>query len=179
MWTPTSGRSSHRCMSSSPPTSMTSVSSRQTAVATRRGCSSRSAAQPNIAVGVMIVGLYSWSSLRQELLPDIEFPFVTVITPVPGAGAEDVASQVTAPVEQAIKNIPRLQQYQSTSGNSLSLVFAEFEFGTNVKETVTEVEQAVGQLDLPEGSEPQVSSFDFNSQPIVIATVAPAPGADP
>mgnify|MGYP002063650831 CR=1 FL=1 len=68
---------------------------------------------------------------------------------------------------------------KSTSGSSLSLVFAEFDFGTDLKETLTEVEQAVGQLDLPEGSDPQVSSFDFNSQPIVIATVSAAQGADP
>jgi HAE1 family hydrophobic/amphiphilic exporter-1 len=132
-----------------------------------------------LAVAVMIAGLVSWNSLRQELLPDIEFPFVTVITPVPGAGAEDVATQVTDPVERAIANIPRLETVQSTSGNSLSLVFAEFAFGTNVKETLAEVEQAVGQLNLPQGSTPQVSSFDFNSQPIVVATIGPVDGADP
>ncbi len=132
-----------------------------------------------LAVGVLLAGLFSWNSLRQELLPDIEFPFVTIITPVPGAGAEDVAVQVTEPVEQAISNIPRLQTVTSTSGSSLSLVFAEFDFGTDLKETLTEVEQAVRQLDLPDGSEPQVSSFDFNSQPIVVATVGPIEGADP
>ena len=80
-----------------------------------------------LAVGVLLAGLFSWSTLRQELLPDIEFPFVTIITPVPGAGAEDVAVQVSEPVEQAISNIPRLQTVQSTSGSSLSLVFAEFD----------------------------------------------------
>ena len=132
-----------------------------------------------LAVGVLIAGLFSWNSLRQELLPDIEFPFVTIITPMPGAGAEDVAVQVTEPVEQAISNIPRLQTVQSTSGSSLSLVFAEFDFGTDLKETLTEVEQAVGQLDLPQGSEPQVSSFDFNSQPIVVATIGPSRGRRP
>jgi HAE1 family hydrophobic/amphiphilic exporter-1 len=132
-----------------------------------------------LAVGVMIAGLFSWNSLRQELLPDIEFPFVTVITPVPGAGAEDVSVQVTEPVERAIANIPRLESVQSTSGSSISLVFAEFAFGTDVKETLAEVEQAVGQLELPPGSSPQVSSFDFGSQPIVIATIGPIEGADP
>ena len=100
-----------------------------------------------LAVGVLLAGVYSWQTLRQELLPDIEFPFVTIITPVPGAGAEDVASQVTEPVEQSLRNIPRLQTVQSTSGSSLSLVFAEFDFGTDLKETLTEVEQAVGQLE--------------------------------
>lgn len=132
-----------------------------------------------LAVGLLLAGVYSWGQLRQELLPDIQFPFVTVITPLPGAGAEDVASQVTEPVERALEGVPRLETVQSTSGNSLSLVFAEFAFGTDLKETLTEVEQAVGQLRLPEGSVPQVSSFDFNSQPIIIATISPVEGADP
>ncbi len=131
-----------------------------------------------LAVGVLLAGLYSWNSLRQELLPDIELPFVTVVTPVPGAGAEDVATQVSEPVERAIANIPHLELVQSTSGSSLSLVFAEFAFGTNVKETLADVESAVSQLDLPDGSDPQVSSFDFNSQPVVIATLGPVDGAD-
>jgi HAE1 family hydrophobic/amphiphilic exporter-1 len=132
-----------------------------------------------LAVGVLLAGAYSWTSLRQELLPDIQLPFVTIITPVPGAGAEDVATAVTEPIEQAIANIPRLQTTQSTSGNSLSLVFAQFDFGTDLKETLASVDQAVGQLKLPEGSTPQVSSFDFASQPIVIATIGPVEGADP
>jgi hypothetical protein len=57
---------------------------------------------------------------------------------VPGAGAEDVASQVTVPVERAVVNIPRLETVQSTSGNSLSLVFAQFEFGTDVDEKLSQ-----------------------------------------
>ena len=128
-----------------------------------------------LAVGMLIAGLFSWGQLRQELLPDIELPFVTVITPLPGGGAEDVATQVTEPIERALANVPRLESYTSTSANSLSLVVAQFSFGTNLKETISTVEQQVGQLDLPQGSEPQVSSFDFNNQPVVVATVAAGP----
>jgi HAE1 family hydrophobic/amphiphilic exporter-1 len=132
-----------------------------------------------LAVGMLLAGLFSWGQLRQELLPDIELPFVTVITPLPGAGAEDVATQVTEPLERSIANVPRLETVQSTSANSLSLVFAQFAFGTDVKETVAEVERQVGQVALPEGSLPQVSSFDFNDQPVIVATVGPVEGADP
>ena len=132
-----------------------------------------------LAVGIFLAGLYSWGQLRQELIPDIELPFVTVITPLPGAGAEDVASQVTEPVERSLANVPRLETMQSTSSNSLSLVFAQFDFGTDLKETIDNVEAAVAQAELPEGIEPQVSSFDFNSQPIIVATVGPVEGADP
>ncbi len=132
-----------------------------------------------LAVGVFLAGLYSWNQLRQELIPDIELPFVTVITALPGAGAEDVSAQVTEPVERAIETVPGLETVQSSSGNSISLVFAQFDFGTDLKETLAAVESAVAQTDLPEGSAPQVSSFDFNAAPIIIATLAPVDGADP
>src|SRR3990172_1359720 len=132
-----------------------------------------------LAVGIFLAGIYSWGQLRQELIPDIELPFVTVITPLPGAGAEDVASQVTEPVERALADVPDLETVQSTSSNSLSLVFAKFDFGTDLKETIDAVERAVGEAELPEGIEPQVSSFDFGSQPIIVATIGPVEGADP
>ena len=132
-----------------------------------------------LAVGLLLAGVFSWGQLRQELLPDIELPFVTVITPLPGAGAEDVATAVTEPVERALANVPRLETVQSTSANSLSLVFAEFSFGTDLKETLATVEQQVARLQLPEGSQPQVSSFDFNNQPVIIATIGPVEGASP
>ena len=87
-----------------------------------------------IAVGLFLSGLMAWGSLRQELLPDIELPFVTVIAAQPGAGAEDVAQQVSVPIEQAIKSVPRLEALSSTSANSLSLVVAQFEYGTDIKD---------------------------------------------
>ena len=60
------------------------------------------------------------------------------ITALPGAGAEDVSSQVTEPIERVIENIPGLETVQSSSGNSISLVFAQFDFGTDLKETLAE-----------------------------------------
>ena len=132
-----------------------------------------------LAVGVFLGGLYSWGQLQQELIPDIELPFVTVITALPGAGAEDVASQVTEPIERALANVPRLETMQSTSSNSLSLVFTQFDFGTDLKETMDAVESSLAEADLPEGIEPQVSSFDFSSQPVIVATIGPVEGADP
>lgn len=128
---------------------------------------------------MLLAGLVSWNSLRQELIPDVQFPFVTVITPLPGAGAEDVGAQVTEPIERALANVPRLESVQSTSGNSISLVFAEFSFGTDIKETINLVEKQVSTVDLPQGSEAQVSSFDFNDQPVIIATVGAVEGGDP
>ena len=61
-----------------------------------------------LAGALFIAGIAAWGSLKQELLPDIELPVITVIAPLPGAGAADVADQVTKPIEQAISGVPRL-----------------------------------------------------------------------
>ena len=107
-----------------------------------------------LAGAVFIAGLLAWGSLKQELLPDIEFPVITVIAPLPGAGAADVAEQVTKPIERAISGVPRLEGLQSTSANSLSLVVAQFSFGSDVKEIRATIEQNLQNAGLPPDGEP-------------------------
>ena len=108
-----------------------------------------------LAVAIFLTGLFSWGRLQQELLPDIQLPFVSIISTLPGAGAEDVANQVTEPIKQAVENVARLERLQSTSANSLSLVTAQFSFGTDVKETVATINQQLAEANLPESTEPR------------------------
>jgi len=132
-----------------------------------------------LAISVFIAGAYSWTTLKQELIPDIELPFVMVISPLPGAGAETVATQVTEPIEQALVNVPRLENTQSSSSNSMSMIFAEFDFGTDVKIALDDVERAVDTAALPVDVDPTVMSFSMDQLPVVTATIGAAPGADP
>ena len=81
------------------------------------------------------------------------------------------------PVEQAIKSVPRLEALSSTSANSLSLVIAQFEYGTNIKDTRAAIETAMGQATLPVGVEPRVSAVNINDQPVIVAAVGPAAGS--
>ncbi len=124
-----------------------------------------------LAGALFIAGVGAWGSLKQELLPDIEFPVITVIVPLPGAGAADVAEQVTKPVERAISGVPRLEGMQSTSANSLALVVGQFEYGTDVKATLAQIEQNLQEAGLPQTVEPQVSALNINASPVVIASI--------
>jgi len=125
-----------------------------------------------LAAALFISGLAAWGSLKQELLPDIEFPVITVIAPFPGAGAADVAEQVTKPVERAISGVPRLENLQSTSANSIALVIAQFSYGTDVKEVRAQIEQNIQAAGLPSGVSPQVSALNINASPVIIASIA-------
>ena len=122
-----------------------------------------------ITLGLLMAGVFSWSQLRQELLPDIQFPLVVVITPSPGASAQDVSTQVTQPVERSLGSVARLDHINSSSVNSLSIVVATFSYGTNIKETMATIDTNVKALGL--SSTPSIQSFDINAFPALIVAI--------
>jgi len=124
------------------------------------------------AGALFIAGLSAWGSLKQELLPDIDFPIITIVTPFPGAGSSDVTEQVTKPIENAVSGIPRLKLVQSTSSNSISLVIAQFSYGTNVKDTTAAITDAIAKANLPATASPTVQALNINASPVVVSSIA-------
>jgi len=122
-----------------------------------------------VTIGLLLAGIFSWSQLNQELLPDIQFPFAVVITPLPGASAQDVSTQVTQPIERSIGNTARLTHVTSSSVNSLSIVVASFSYGTNIKETIATIDANVKALGL--SASPSIQSFDLNAFPSLIVAI--------
>ena len=104
-----------------------------------------------IAIALLIVagGVYSLTRLQIELLPDIDFPLVTVATIYPGAPSEQVLQDVTDPIEKSIADFDGLRSMQSTSSQSISLIIAEFEFGADMEEVQNRLSGRVANLDLP------------------------------
>jgi hydrophobic/amphiphilic exporter-1 (mainly G- bacteria), HAE1 family len=126
-----------------------------------------------LTVAFLLGGLFAWSQLKEEFLPDVQLPYIVVITPMPGASAQDVATSVTEPIERAIGSVARLQHVDSSSLNSVSIVVAAFTYGTNVKDTKATIDADVKALGLPSGAVAQVSSFDLNAQaPLTVAISA-------
>ena len=125
-----------------------------------------------LAAALFIAGVSAWGSLKQELLPDIEFPIVTVVASFPGAGSSDVAEQVTKPIENAISGVPRLDTMQSTSSNSIALIVAQFTYGTNVKEATAAIQENIAKAGLPESVTPTVSALNINATPVVVSSIA-------
>ena len=127
-----------------------------------------------ITLGLLLGGLFSWSQLNQELLPNIQFPFIVVITPMPGASAQDVSIGVTQPIERSIGSVPRLSHIDSSSVNSLSIVVASFSYGTDVKETKAAIDANVKALGLSVTAD--VESFDINALPPITVAIRATPG---
>ncbi len=131
-----------------------------------------------LAAALFIAGVSAWGSLKQELLPDISFPIVSVIATYPGAGAADVTEQVTKPIERAVSGVPGLTQLQSTSANSFAFIVAQFDYGADLKELVAKIEENIRSAGLPAGVDPTVGAFNFNTAPVLIASVSAQGGTD-
>jgi HAE1 family hydrophobic/amphiphilic exporter-1 len=123
-----------------------------------------------IVVAVLVLGVFSFLRLVVDLFPDVEFPFVTVTTIYPGAGPEEVESQISKRIEDAVSTIAGIKRMDSINRESLSLVFIEFKLGVDQDQASIDVKEKVEQIlnDLPQNAEkPQVAKFDLRALPIL------------
>ena len=103
-----------------------------------------------LIVGLLTVAsVWATITLKVELIPDIELPVTTVVTIHPQASSEEVADQVTVPVEGTISGIANLKHLISTSAEGMSLVLAEFEYGTDMDAVNATIKKNIAALDLP------------------------------
>jgi len=117
-------------------------------------------------------GVYSFLTLKSDLLPDIEFPQLSVTAVYPGASASDVDLKVTEPLEQALKQVEGLDSMTSQSLESVSRVQLTFPIGTDMDKLTQSVKDAVNEAELPaEVKTPEVGRFSFSSIPVVNAAI--------
>ena len=127
-----------------------------------------------IFVALMVIGLYSLVKLPVDLYPEIELPFVTVLTTYPGASASDIESNITRPLEDALNSVSNLKELTSTSSDGLSVVFLNFEYGSNLDEAMNDIRSNLNFVTriLPEGSEdPTIIKFNSSMMPIIFYAI--------
>ncbi|MET8118608.1 efflux RND transporter permease subunit [Micromonospora sp. NPDC005189] len=129
-----------------------------------------------IAVVITAFGLFAVPSLKQQLLPSLEFPAAFIVAPYPGAGPEIVESQVTEPIENALQGIPGLDKITSTSREGSATVQVMYEFGTDLDDVVNKMQTALSRIDsqLPESVDPQVIAGSTDDLPAVVLAAAGA-----
>jgi len=121
-------------------------------------------------LAVVLLGVFGVTSLKQELIPDLTFPYLTVVTVAPGSSATDVETRVTAPIEQAVKTTSDVKEFVSYSNEGMSILTIEYEFGTDMEAKQAEVQQAVSgvQQALPATAlAPEVAALNIGSLPVV------------
>jgi HAE1 family hydrophobic/amphiphilic exporter-1 len=132
-----------------------------------------------MVLSFVVLGFFSWRRLVIDLMPEVEFPYVTVTTVYPGAGPAEVESQITKKIEDEVSTIANLKNLDSISRENVSLVVLEFELGVDVDIAAIEVKDKVDAIysEFPDDVEPPVVvKFDINATPIInLAVSSPRP----
>src|SRR5690625_6063188 len=95
---------------------------------------------------VIVMGLFSGLNMKQEMMPNINLPNLSVITTYPGAAPDDVAEEVTVPIEQRIQDLDGVEIGSSYSLANASIVQIEFVFDTDMDEAENEVQKALSEI---------------------------------
>ncbi len=122
-------------------------------------------------IGILIaLGAISYRKLGIELLPDIEYPSVSIITNYGHVAPEDVEELVTKPIEEVVSTVNGVKKVSSFSKEGVSFVNVEFEWGTNLDFAAQDIRDKLGLIEdfLPEdASKPLVLKFDVSQMPIL------------
>jgi len=126
---------------------------------------------------LIATGAYATTRLNQELLPDIEFPIITVSTPVSGAGPDVVDEQVTQPVESAVEGIEGIESIQATSAAGFSVLVVEFGLDVDTEEAEREISSNLSGLSLPEqAGTPEINRQSASEFPILNVSLSAKDG---
>ncbi len=111
-----------------------------------------------VFLAVLVIGSISFLNLKFDLLPDIEPPVITVITPWPGASASDVEQRITKVMENGLSMLEGVDDIISKSIDNISVVSVKFKWGVDLDVRAGDVRDAVNfaKRELPSDAEESV-----------------------
>lgn len=124
---------------------------------------------------LFVFGLWAYPKVGVDEYPEIEFPFVTIMTVYPGADPESVETKVIDIIEEAVNTINGIEELRSTSSEDVGLVMVQFELERDVDQAVQDVRDEVSSIlgDLPEDIDPPIiQKFDIGAAPILSLVVS-------
>ncbi len=125
-------------------------------------------------IGVIIFGLFSLKNLAVDQYPDIEVPYISVITTYQGANAADIETNITRVLEDNLNTVNNLKKMTSKSSDNVSTVSLEFEYGSDLTEAANDVRDVVSRTQsmLPDDVDyPTVFKFSSSMIPVMMLAV--------
>ncbi len=130
-----------------------------------------------LILSLVVVGVFSYFSLGVDLFPKVDIPTVSILTEDRGASPQEIETEVSKRIEDAVNTISQVDEVRSTSSEGRSLVIVEFELAKNGDVAAQEVQNKVNLIlnDLPQTAKtPVVQKFDPDATPILqVAVSAP------
>lgn len=126
-------------------------------------------------LGIIVLGVVAYLKMTPDLLPNMDFPYVIIVTADPGASPESVEQTITKPMEQSMSTLDKIKDVTSTSQNSVSMVLLEFEDGVNMDTVSVDIQQKISVL---QGSwedtvsAPYVLKINPSMLPVMVAAVS-------
>jgi HAE1 family hydrophobic/amphiphilic exporter-1 len=128
-----------------------------------------------LILSLVTVGTFSFFSLGVDLFPKIDFPTITVTVINPGASPQEIETEITEKVEEAVNTVSGIDELRSTSIEGISQVFVQFVLEKDVNVAAQEVENRVQTVipNLPETAEqPTVQKLDTDAAPVLRIVVS-------
>ncbi|MEV6344943.1 efflux RND transporter permease subunit [Actinoplanes sp. NPDC051851] len=131
-----------------------------------------------IAIVISGFGLFAIPSLKQQLFPSITLPAAFVSAVLPGASPEAVETQVTKPIEDAVKGIDGVDSVTSTSRENVSSVVVLFDYGTDIESAVNQVTTSINRIQsqLPDDVDPSVFAGGTDDIPAIVLAASGGSG---
>ena len=123
-------------------------------------------------IALLVFGFVTFSKLSTDLLPEMELPYVVVVTTYPGAAPERVESQVTEVLESSLGTVNGVENLTSTSSENYSMLTLEFSEGTNMDSAMINLSTALDQVTLPDKcGKPMLLEVSMDMMPTMEVTV--------
>jgi len=120
---------------------------------------------------VIVLGWIAYTRIPVDLMPDVQFPFMSVTTIYPGAGAKEMESDVSKKIEEGMSSISGMKNIYSTSAEGYSQVLLEFNLDVKIRDADMDVREQMSKIrnELPqEAEEPTIERFDVSATPVMI-----------
>ena len=134
-----------------------------------------------IFIGIVLVGLMFFKQLPIDLLPEIDVNMVSVMTAYPGAGAEDVETNVTRPLEDVLNTTENIKKINSSSKDGISIIILEFNYGSDMMLIMNDVRDKLDLISssMPDGSsDPMLLKFSTDMLPVMILSATAKESSD-
>ena len=119
-------------------------------------------------VAIVLFGFVSFTRLKINLLPELNYPTLTVRTDYPGAAPAEIENLVSKPIEEVIGVVKNVRKVSSISKTGQSDVLLEFEWGTRMDYAILEVREKLDSLEFPQDvKRPTILRFDPSMDPII------------
>ncbi|MDR1266676.1 MAG: efflux RND transporter permease subunit [Propionibacteriaceae bacterium] len=129
-----------------------------------------------VSIAILVGGVFSMTSLKQELIPSLELPMALVTATNPGVTSSLMEQQLAEPLESAIQSVPGVESIQTTSVDSAIFAIVEFRYGTNMDTSNQKLSTAIARIarQLPSGVDTNVMTGSMDDFPIIQLAVSAA-----